>query len=114
MNKFIPVCEPLLAGNELKYVTDAASTGWISSSGPYVSKFEESFSHYCGVKYGVAVTNGTFRALPLSYFPAYYARWHFHSLFPAFVEQYYLKHPFYSYSAYTMRSLPYQVLRQFG
>ena len=41
MNKFIPVCEPYLAGNELEYVTDAISTGWISSSGTYVNRFEE-------------------------------------------------------------------------
>ena len=32
MNDFLPVCEPLLAGNELKYVTDAVASGWISSS----------------------------------------------------------------------------------
>ena len=37
---FIPVCEPMLAGNELKYVTEAVSTGWISSSGKYVNEFE--------------------------------------------------------------------------
>lgn len=59
MSDFIPVCEPLLAGNEIKYVTDAVSTGWISSSGSYVNKFEETFSKYSGVKYGVAVCNGT-------------------------------------------------------
>ncbi len=59
MSDFIPVCTPLLGGNEIKYVTDAVSTGWISSSGSYVSKFEEAFSSYCGVKYGVAVCNGT-------------------------------------------------------
>lgn len=40
MNKFIPVCEPYLAGNELEYVTDAISTGWISSSGTYVNKID--------------------------------------------------------------------------
>jgi len=59
MNNFIPVCTPYLNGNEIKYVTDAVSTGWISSSGSYVKKFEEEFSAYCGVKYGIAVTNGT-------------------------------------------------------
>ncbi len=59
MPDFIPVCTPLLGGNEVKYVTDAVSTGWISSSGSYVNKFEEAFSAYCGVKYGVAVCNGT-------------------------------------------------------
>lgn len=59
MSNFIPVCEPLLSGNELKYVTEAVSTGWISSSGSFVNKFEEAFSEYCDMKYGVAVTNGT-------------------------------------------------------
>ena len=59
MDKFIPVCEPLLAGNELKYVTDAVSTGWISSAGKYVTEFERQFAAYCDCKYGVAVCNGT-------------------------------------------------------
>ena len=57
--KFIPVCEPMLAGNELQYVTEAVSTGWISSAGKYVTEFEKQFAHYCGCEYGVAVCNGT-------------------------------------------------------
>ena len=56
---FIPVCEPLLAGNELKYVTDAVKTGWISSSGKYVTEFENQFATYADCKYGIAVCNGT-------------------------------------------------------
>lgn len=59
MDKFIPVCEPMLAGNELKYVTDAVSTGWISSAGKYVTEFEKQFAAYSDCKYGVAVCNGT-------------------------------------------------------
>lgn len=59
MDKFIPVCEPYLNGNELKYVTEAVSTGWISSAGKYVSEFESKFAEYCGCNYGVAVCNGT-------------------------------------------------------
>lgn len=55
----IPVCVPLLAGNELNYVTDAVASGWISSSGKYVTRFEEAFARYCGVKHGVATCNGT-------------------------------------------------------
>ena len=55
----IPVCEPLLAGNELKYVMDAVKTGWISSSGKYVTEFENQFAKYCDCQYGVAVCNGT-------------------------------------------------------
>lgn len=56
---FINVCEPFLNGNEEKYVNDCMKTGWISSSGKYVSAFEESFANYCDCKYGVAVCNGT-------------------------------------------------------
>jgi perosamine synthetase len=58
-DKFIPVCEPALLGNELKYVNDAVSTGWISSAGKYVEAFERSFAEYCGVRYAVGVCNGT-------------------------------------------------------
>ena len=56
---FIPVCKPFLDGNELSYVKEAVETGWISSSGKYVQKFEEKFAEYCNVKYGVSVCNGT-------------------------------------------------------
>ena len=55
----IPVCEPFLNGREAEYVADAVRTGWISSSGKYVTAFEQAFAAYCGVKYGVAVCNGT-------------------------------------------------------
>ena len=55
----IPVCEPFLNGNELKYVTDAVQTGWISSAGKYVSEFENKFAAYCDCQYGVSVCNGT-------------------------------------------------------
>jgi len=59
MNKYIPVCEPYLTGNESKYVAEALTTGWISGSGHFVQKFEEVFANYCGCKYGIAVSNGT-------------------------------------------------------
>lgn len=59
MSNFIPVCEPFLNGNEIKYVNECVSTGWISSTGRFVKEFEEKFASYCGVKYGVAVCNGT-------------------------------------------------------
>lgn len=59
MESFLPVCEPLLAGNELAYVTDAVSSGWISSAGKYVTAFEDAFAGYCGVRHGIAVCNGT-------------------------------------------------------
>ena len=59
MNDFIPVNEPLLIGNEKKYVNECIDTGWISSEGPFVKRFEEEFSARMGRKYGVAVCNGT-------------------------------------------------------
>lgn len=57
--RWIPVCQPLLAGREVEYVTEATRTGWISSSGKYVTAFESTFAEYCGVKHGIAVCNGT-------------------------------------------------------
>jgi perosamine synthetase len=55
----IPVSEPLLAGSELDYLRDCIATGWISSSGKYVERFEQDWADYCGVKHGIAVSNGT-------------------------------------------------------
>ena len=56
---FIPVNEPLLNGNEKKYLCECIDTGWISSEGPFVKQFEEKMSAAAGRKYGIAVSNGT-------------------------------------------------------
>ncbi|HPN32010.1 MAG TPA: DegT/DnrJ/EryC1/StrS family aminotransferase [bacterium] len=58
-SNFIPVSQPIFLGNEKKYLINCIDTGWISSLGKYISVFEKKFSNYCGVKYGVAVANGT-------------------------------------------------------
>ena len=55
----IPVNTPLLNGNEKKYINEAIDTGWISSEGPFVKRFEEDFSNYIGREYGIAVSNGS-------------------------------------------------------
>ena len=55
----IPVCEPTLAGNEKKYVTECLDTNWISSIGKFIPRFEEEFAAECHCKYGVACANGT-------------------------------------------------------
>lgn len=55
----IPVNEPLLNGNEKKYLNECIDTGWISSEGPFIKKFEDGMSNYIQRKYAVAVTNGT-------------------------------------------------------
>jgi perosamine synthetase len=57
--KFIPVNEPLLIGNEKKYLNQCIDTGWISSEGAFVREFEEKFSAKVSRKYGIAVANGS-------------------------------------------------------
>ncbi len=56
---FIPVNEPLLNGNEKKYLCECIDTGWISSEGPFVKEFEQKMSAAVNRKYGIAVSNGT-------------------------------------------------------
>lgn len=55
----IPVNEPLLNGNEKKYLNECIDTGWISSEGPFVKRFEDEFAILTNKKYAVAVCNGT-------------------------------------------------------
>ena len=55
----IAVNEPLLNGNEKKYLNECIDTGWISSEGPFVKKLEEQFAAKNNRKYGIAVCNGT-------------------------------------------------------
>ena len=55
----IPLSVPNIFGNELKYVKECLDTGWISSAGDYVHKFEESVRIYTGSRYAIACMNGT-------------------------------------------------------
>ena len=55
----IPVNEPRLAKNTLKYVAGCVETGWISSAGSFIRRFEEEFARYFGVGYAVTTTSGT-------------------------------------------------------
>lgn len=55
----VPVNEPVLTGNEKKYLQECIETGWVSSEGPFVERFEQAVAAYHGRKYGVAVCNGT-------------------------------------------------------
>lgn len=57
--EFIPVNEPLLNGNEKKYLCECIDTGWISSEGPFVVEFEKRMSSMMNRRYGIAVSNGT-------------------------------------------------------
>ncbi len=55
----IPVNEPLLDGNEKRYLQECIDTGWISSEGPFVERFETAMAERVGRRYAVAVANGT-------------------------------------------------------
>ena len=59
MSDFIPVNEPLLIGNEKKYLAECIDTGWISSEGQFVKKFEHQFAEKLNRKYGISVSNGS-------------------------------------------------------
>lgn len=57
--KFIPLSVPNLKGNELKYVTTAVETEWVSTGGPYVNEFEKKIAEYVHTKGAVSCQNGT-------------------------------------------------------
>src|SRR5712691_4550273 len=56
---YIPVNEPLLDGNEKRYLAECVETGWISSDGPFVKRLEEGVAARLGRRHGVAVCNGS-------------------------------------------------------
>lgn len=55
----IPVSQPCLDEQEIELVSDAVRSGWVSSAGRYIERFEKSFAEYHGVKHCVALSNGT-------------------------------------------------------
>ena len=55
----IPVSEPLIGAKEIEYVNECLRTGWISSAGRFIEEFEQKWAEYCGMKYGIAMSNGT-------------------------------------------------------
>ena len=59
IKKFIPVNEPLIGNLEIEYVQDCLKTGWISSEGPYVNRFEKDFCKFIGHKFGISVSSGS-------------------------------------------------------
>jgi perosamine synthetase len=58
-SSFIPVNEPVLDGNEKKYLNECIDTGWISSEGPFVEQLEQRFAARVGRSFGIAVSNGS-------------------------------------------------------
>ena len=58
-NKFIPIYKPFLNGQESKYVQQCFDSGWISSRGSFVGRFESAFAHRLGDVQCTSVCNGT-------------------------------------------------------
>jgi perosamine synthetase len=55
----IPVNEPLLGDAELANVQECIRSGWISSAGAFIDRFEKAWAAYCGRAHGISVSNGT-------------------------------------------------------
>ena len=59
MNYRIPLSQPSITALEVACVTDAVESGWVSSRGEYIDRFEEIFADYCGTKYALTTSSGT-------------------------------------------------------
>ena len=55
----IPLSAPELRGNEQQYLTECVETGWVSSVGPFVDRFERDVAAYVGSAHAVAMASGT-------------------------------------------------------
>lgn len=55
----IPLCVPELRGREWEYVKECLDTGWVSSVGSYVTRFEQMCAAATGARYAVATNSGT-------------------------------------------------------
>ena len=55
----VAVNTPLFSGNEKKYLNQCIDSGWISSEGPFVKRFEDEMASYVGRKYATACSNGS-------------------------------------------------------
>ena len=58
-DKFVPLHEPIFAGNEKKYLSECIDSTFVSSAGKFVDKFEDKIAKYTGAKYAIATVNGT-------------------------------------------------------
>ncbi len=54
-----PLSVPTINGNEWSYVKESLDTGWVSSNGPFVTRFEKEISQWLGTKAAVATSCGT-------------------------------------------------------
>jgi perosamine synthetase len=56
---FIPLCVPNVTGSEWDYIKDCLDSGWVSSVGSYVDRFERETAAAAGTGFGVATSSGT-------------------------------------------------------
>lgn len=56
---FVPLCVPVVRGHEWDYVKECLDTGWVSSVGSYVDRFERELAARVGTAHAVATVNGT-------------------------------------------------------
>jgi perosamine synthetase len=59
VKKSIALSAPEIRGNEWKYIKDCLDSGWVSSVGAYVDRFEQLVATAVGTRYAVATCNGT-------------------------------------------------------
>jgi perosamine synthetase len=57
--RIIPVAEPDLGPAEEQAVLDALRSGWVSSLGAHINRFEETFALFCNACHAATVSNGT-------------------------------------------------------
>lgn len=55
----VPVNEPVVTPESKRYVAEAMESGWVSSGGPFIERFEQEFATYLGVKHAITTTSGT-------------------------------------------------------
>lgn len=55
----IPVNRPSIPNSAKKYLNECVRSGWFSSEGPFVKRFEHDFARYLGVTYAAATSSGT-------------------------------------------------------
>jgi perosamine synthetase len=54
-----PLHDPVFGGNEIAYLSECIETGWVSSAGKFVERFEQDLAAFTGTARAVAVANGT-------------------------------------------------------
>ncbi len=55
----IPVTNPFLDEYEIELLNECIISGWVSSGGPFVKKFESLVAEHTGTKYAVSCSSGT-------------------------------------------------------